>query len=399
MLQAKIYSVAEVTRTIKLLLEENIPTLWIEGEISNFKAHYSGHLYFTLKDENAQISAVMWQSRANQLPFKIEDGLKIQALGNIRVFEKSGRYQIDIIKILPAGLGQLQMEFENLKKRLAEAGLFDEQHKKPLPSYPEKIGLITSPTGAAVRDMINVLQRRAPHINIIIRPTQVQGKEAYLDIVRAIEEFNEFQDVDLLIIGRGGGSIEDLWAFNEEAVAKAIFNSKIPVISAVGHEIDFTIADFVADLRAPTPSAAAELAVPDYNEIKTEIINIRERITFLISDKITRYREKLNHIRRSYGIRRPEDMMRQYAQHLDNIVNRFNQSSVYYVDQLKSKIDNLSVRLQSINPENVLRRGYSITYFNGNIIKSAKRLKPDQQIETRLAEGKISSIIDKIEGE
>ncbi|NOX89785.1 MAG: exodeoxyribonuclease VII large subunit [Calditrichaeota bacterium] len=392
-----IYTVSEITKTIKFLLEENIPTLWLEGEVSNFKAHSSGHYYFTLKDSQAQISAVIWRSRAATLDFALEDGMHVQALGNVRVFERSGRYNFDIIHIQPAGLGRLQMEFERLKKQLEAEGLFEARHKKPIPKYPSRIGVITSETGAAIRDIINVLTRRAPNVEIILRPVQVQGEGAVKDIVRAIGEFNEYGNVDVLIVGRGGGSLEDLWAFNEEAVARAIFASRIPVISAVGHEIDFTIADFVADLRAPTPSAAAELAVPDFVELKQTILRYSEQMKRSVSLKIQRLREQIQAIQKSYGLRRLEDLLRQYAFRIDELtvqlVRNYKQNL-----QIKSRyIEQIHLRLQNLNPKKVLERGYSITYIEGKVVKKASAVKIDQQILTELCQGKIVSQIKKIE--
>jgi len=262
-MEEKIYTVSELTREIKQVLETGFPCLWVEGEISNFKRHSSGHLYFTLKDENSQIRCAMWRYRANDLIFRPEDGMKVLVQGNLQVYEPGGYYQIIVQQVQPAGVGELQLAFEQLKKKLYAEGLFDEAHKKPIPIFPERIGVITSPTGAAIRDIISVITRRFPIAQIILAPVRVQGPGAKEEIVQAIQDFNEFGEVDVLIVGRGGGSLEDLWAFNEEVVARAIFTSKIPIISAVGHEIDFSISDFVADRRAPTPSAAAEMAVPD----------------------------------------------------------------------------------------------------------------------------------------
>jgi len=283
-----VYSVAEITREIKVLLETTIPVIWVEGEISNLKFHSSGHLYFSLKDKDSQIGGVMWRSRNASLFFTPQDGIKVLAMGKVTVYEKRGYYQFDVIKMQPAGIGELQLAFEQLKNRLQEEGLFDEEIKKPLPQYPEKIGIVTSPTGAAIQDLLNILNRRSPGIEISLKPVKVQGEGAAPEIATAIDEFNEYGKVDVLIIGRGGGSLEDLWAFNEEVVARAIFRSNIPVISAVGHEIDFSISDFVADLRAPTHSAAAELAVLDRAELLNRILQYRKTI-FEISESFTKY--------------------------------------------------------------------------------------------------------------
>ncbi len=249
-----IYTVSSLTHEIKMLLETSFPRLWVEGEISNYKAHSSGHIYFTLKDENAQIRCAMWRFKAGELLFRLEDGLKVIVEADIQVYEKSGNYQLIVQQLQPAGIGALQLAFEQLKQRLRAEGLFDEAHKKPLPTFPERVGVITSPTGAAIRDIISVVHRRFPAVQLILYPVRVQGEGAAEEIVHAIKDFNEFKEVDVLIVGRGGGSLEDLWAFNEEKVARAIYASRIPVVSAVGHEVDFSISDFVADRRAATPT-------------------------------------------------------------------------------------------------------------------------------------------------
>jgi len=387
----RIYSVSEITAIIKQLLEESLPTIWLEGEISNFKAHSSGHYYFTLKDKRAQISAVMWRSRTASLPFIPEDGMQVQALGNIRVYEKSGRYQIDVLMMQEAGLGKLQMEFERLKQKLQAEGMFDSAHKKDLPPFPQTIGVITSATGAAIRDIINVLKRRAPHVQIILRPVVVQGADAAADIARAIEEFNRFAKVDVLIIGRGGGSLEDLWAFNEERVARAIFNSKIPVVSAVGHEIDFTIADFVADLRAPTPSAAAELAVPDYVQLKEQLRATEERLRQRIRQYLQQQYEKIHTLGVSYGMRRPQDLIRQYAVQVDELHSQLQKRFTERLRRQKELLHQLEKRLDNLNPQKVLERGYSISYINGRIVQDIRAVNTEEQLLTQLANGTITS--------
>ena len=351
MSSSNIYSVSDITRIIKSLIEENIPVVWVEGEISNFKPHYSGHIYFTLKDSDAQISAVLWKTRAGNLAFDPEDGMLVQALGTIRLYEKSGRYQLDVIRMQAAGIGQLQLAFEELKQKLDAEGLFDPKHKKSLPSFPEKIGIVTSAAGAAIKDIINIIQRRAPHVQLIVRNAKVQGEGAAQDIAEAIREFNNLGDVELLIIGRGGGSYEDLWAFNEEIVARAIYASKIPVISAVGHEIDFTMSDFVADLRAPTPSAAAELAVPDNRELKESILYIQKRINDIFNSKIKIARERINSIKNSYGFKKPQDILKQYALQVDDLNNKLEKSISNLIIQYKEYCYQLSIRLENLNPK------------------------------------------------
>ncbi len=392
----EIYSVSEITHSIKLLLEESIAPLWIEGEVSNFKAHYSGHFYFTLKDSGAQISAVMWRSRASQVRFKLEDGMKIQAFGSIRLYEKSGRYQIDIMRMQPAGVGNLQLAFEQLKEKLKAEGLFDPVHKKPLPAFPSRIGIVTSSTGAAVRDILNVLKRRAPHVEIIIKPAKVQGEGAAEEIAAAIDAFNRWGQVDLLIVGRGGGSLEDLWAFNEEVTARAVFNSKIPIISAVGHEIDFSITDFTADLRAATPSAAAELAVPDFSEIRGQIFYFKERLSRNLQNYINRLKTAVLSLANSYGLRRIEDRLQQLALQVDELDAKLAQACLFQLNQRSNIVTQLEQRLNGINPKQVLKRGYSITYKNGTVVKDTVSLSEGDAIVTEVSGGRFSSSVTKI---
>lgn len=394
----EIFSVSHITRIIKSLLEENIPAIWVEGEISNFKPHYSGHLYFTLKDPDAQISAVVWKSRTSNLTFDPEDGMLVQAYGMIRLYEKSGRYQLDIIRMQPAGIGKLQLAFEQLKQKLDAEGLFDPSIKKGIPFFPEKIGIVTSATGAAIKDMTNVIRRRAPHVQLIVRNAKVQGTGAAEDIANGIREFNQYGDVDLLIVGRGGGSYEDLWAFNEEVVARAIHESAIPVISAVGHEIDFTISDFVADLRAPTPSAAAELAVPDSRELRENIILIQNRITQLFLKKIEFARERIRNIQTSYGYKKPINDIRQYAMQVDELSLKLEQSVSRKIFQNKEYCNQIKIRLRNLDPIKVLERGYSISYIEGRLIKDIKKVNIESEMQTEIASGMILSTVKQKKG-
>ena len=305
-----IFSVSELTRLIKKNLEELFPIIQVEGEVSNCTYHTSGHLYFTLKDSSAIISVVMWRSKVALQSFKIKNGMKVILQGSITVYEPRGNYQLDCNKIIPKGIGELQLRYEELKNKLLAEGLFDNERKKSLPEFPEKIGIVTSPTGAAIRDMINILSRRMPSVEIIIFPVKVQGDEAKNEIAEAIKILNEQNIVDLIIVGRGGGSLEDLWAFNEEIVARAISNSKIPIVSAVGHEIDFTIADFVSDLRAPTPSAAAELVVKDKSElietINNLLYNCKNRLENLIDSEFKSISGFIN----SYAFNIPKQLIK-----------------------------------------------------------------------------------------
>jgi exodeoxyribonuclease VII large subunit len=396
-----VFTVAEITREIKVLLETTIPVVWVEGEISNLKFHSSGHLYFSLKDKDSQINCVMWRSRNAGLFFTPQDGMKVLALGKVTVYEKRGYYQFDVIKLQPAGIGELQFAFEQLKNRLQEEGLFDEEFKKPIPQYPESIGIVTSPTGAAIQDLINILNRRFPGIEIILKPVKVQGEGAASEIATAIDEFNAYGKVDILIVGRGGGSLEDLWAFNEEIVARAIFRSKIPIISAVGHEIDFSISDFVADLRAPTPSAAAELAVPDRNEIMNKILQYRKTI-FEISASLIQYqRDRLKSLIRSYNFLKTPDLVRQYQQRLDELIHTMQLTLGHRFNLLSHKMISLSHRLQALAPESVLKRGYSICYRTEDniVVREASLLKVEDKIKVQFYRGRISGRVEDVHEE
>ncbi|GBE26387.1 MAG TPA: exodeoxyribonuclease VII large subunit [Bacteroidetes bacterium] len=396
--EKKIYTISEITRKIKRLLENAIPSIWLEGEISNFKRHSSGHIYFVLKDENSQISCVMWRGRNNGLYFTPQDGMKIQARGNVTVYEKRGNYQFEVLQMQPAGLGELQMALEQLKQSLKAEGLFDEQHKKKIPQYPEKIGIVTSPTGAAIRDLVSVVQRRFPSVQLILNPVRVQGAEAAGEIARAIDEFNAYGDVDVLIVGRGGGSLEDLWAFNEEVVARAIFRSKIPVISAVGHEIDFGISDFVADLRAPTPSAAAELVVRNREELLHTIQYLAQKMFGRITANVNAYREKINYLANSYALRRPSDVIKQYEQRMDELNKALEMNFTHRIEINKRQVESLRKQLESLNPQSILKRGYSICYReqNNEIIRDAAALEIEEGLHIRFYRGRADSVVKKI---
>lgn len=395
-MEKKVYSVSDITYTIKSLLEESLPTIWVEGEVTNFRAHFSGHYYFSLKDEKSQLSSVMWRTRAEQNSFELADGLLIRCLGNIRVYEKSGRYQLDILQMEKAGQGALQEQFERLKQKLFAEGLFDEDKKKPIPAFPVTIAIITSPTGAAIEDIESVLYRRAPYLKLLLKPVKVQGTGAAQEIAQAIHEVNKERDVDLIIVGRGGGSLEDLWAFNEEIVARAIFDSLVPVISAVGHEIDFTIADFVADLRAPTPSVAAELAVPDKNELIKNFLGFKEKIHSLLNKKITDLIQKIDYLKNSYGLKRSEDMIKQHSQLLDELYLKMEKAVSKMLEDRSEKIGYIKKTLANLNPENTLARGYSITSYNGKIITDSAQVKQKDQLLTNLSKGSIISTVKKI---
>jgi exodeoxyribonuclease VII large subunit len=383
----KIYSVSEITKEIKDLLESSFPFIWVEGEISNFKKHTSGHMYFTLKDEEAQIRCVMWRFINQKLNFMPEDGMKVLVQAELTVYERSGNYQLKVIRMTPSGIGELQMAFEQLKRKLAAEGLFDPVHKKSLPVYPDRIGVVTSPTGAAIRDIVSIIQRRFPQVQIILLPVRVQGEGAAEEIARAIDLFNEYGNVDVIIVGRGGGSLEDLWAFNEEVVARAIFRSKIPVISAVGHEIDFSISDFVADLRAATPSAAAELVVKERREIMQNVHNYYLRLLKAISRVLEFHRERLNNLQKSYGFRKPEDFILQLGQRIDELEERLYLQMRHLFLEKQNEVESFRNRLNALSPLNVLERGYAIVFKKEKVVKNTAELNKGESVIVRLYKG------------
>jgi exodeoxyribonuclease VII large subunit len=398
LIEEKYYTVTELTKEIKFLLENSIPEIWLQGEISNFTHHSSGHMYFSLKDENAQISCVMWHSRNHSLFFTPQDGMKVNVLGRVTVYEKRGNYQFDILQIQPAGVGELQLAFEQLKTRLREEGLFSQEFKKAMPPYPERIGIVTSPTGAAIRDMMTILHRRFPSVEIIVNPVRVQGEGAAAEIAQAVDEFNQYGEVDVLIVGRGGGSLEDLWAFNEEIVARAIFRSKIPVISAVGHEVDFSICDFVADLRAPTPSAAAELVVRSRQELLEVLQKDLKKMTDSMLEGIEYQREKLQTIMSSYAFRQPLDLVMQHFQRLDEMQRSLNNSVSHKIELCQEMLHGLSKRLSLLEHRNVLRRGYSLCFrrADGKLVKKATELEVRDEIAIDFYEGKAFGTVNEV---
>jgi len=393
--EKKVVTITELTRQIKQSLETSFPRMWVEGEISNFKHHTSGHLYFTLKDEGAQLSAVMWRSRVANLTFPPEDGMKVIARGSITVYPPRGNYQIDVEQIQPIGIGELQLAFERLKQKLAAEGLFDPAHKKPIPEFPECIGIITSETGAALQDIRSVLSRRHPSVEVILASVRVQGTGAAGEITEAIEQMNRYGGIDVLIVGRGGGSLEDLWAFNEERVARAIYASKIPIVSAVGHEIDFSIADFVADLRAPTPSAAAELVVRDRTELLEDIGNLCYTMRGAIDTQMSSFRERVASLLTSYSFNRPRDLVREFSQRVDEIDRSLGVSFNHIARTAHQRYDSLRYHLQALNPHGVLKRGYSIVRKEGRIVSSARLLHRGDEAEIQFHDGTIGVQVEK----
>jgi exodeoxyribonuclease VII large subunit len=373
---------------IKSALETGFPRLWLMGELSNVKRHTSGHLYFSLKDEHAQISAVMWRSRLSRVKIPVEDGLRVIVRGSVTVYPPRGSYQLDVDLIQPLGVGELQRRFDELKRRLFEEGLFDESRKRPLPEFPWTIGIVTSETGAAFHDIVSVLERRMPAVEAVLRPVRVQGVGAAEDVAQAIREMNERSDIDVLIVGRGGGSLEDLWAFNEEVVARAIAASRIPVVSAVGHEIDVTIADFVADLRAPTPSAAAELVVRDRREIVELLGNLWYTLRQRVHEKVRREKEKVASLSAGYALNRPRDLLREYIQRLDEQERRMVSAAGHLFGVRQQHLSATTARIVSLNPRSVLKRGYAIVRSGDAIRTRSVQLATGEETEIEFHDGK-----------
>jgi len=390
-------SVFDVTRKIKMLLESEFEMMWVEGEISNFKHYPSGHMYFSLKDEKAAMPCVMWARTTSTLTFKPVNGMKVCVLGKIGVFEKRGYYQLTAHQIQPVGVGALQQAFERLKQKLNQEGLFDSDHKKELPAYVKRVGIVTSAKGAAVRDLISVMQRRWPPAEIVVRPTVVQGVDAGRDIAAAIDECNQYGHFDVLIVGRGGGSIEDLWAFNEEVVARAIFASQIPVISAVGHEIDFTIADFVADFRAPTPSAAAERAVPEKREVLSAFRSLCLRSHSSIQALLAARKSQLGNVQMRYGFQRPMDLVHQKAQRLDELRARLQTSAEQRIQLAAIGLDSLKKQMNALSYQNTLQRGFVIAKDaeTSQIIGKKKALVQNREMHLIFCDGVAESVFKK----
>jgi exodeoxyribonuclease VII large subunit len=393
----KVYTISEVTKEIKILLEQSFGKIWVEGEISNYIKHSSGHRYFTLKDQGAQIKCVMWRWTSGHLFFEPQDGMKVKASGQITIYEKSGQYQLVVTALQPTGIGELELAFQQLKKKLADEGLFDPTHKISIPSYPRRIGVVTSPTGAAIRDILNITKKRAPSIEIILWPVAVQGDVAAEQIAHAIAQFNKLDLIDLLIIGRGGGSLEDLWAFNEEIVARAIFDSELPIISAVGHEIDFSIADFVADLRAPTPTAAAEIAVRATAELPERLMGYLENISSVMFRVIEENKSRIGDISSRYGLKRPLEIITRRAQRTDELSRLLNLHMVHRMGTMKNRSRAIFEKLEIVSPRAVLERGFSYTRdSNGVAIKSFKQVAVDDKLEIIFYEGGVESRVSRI---
>jgi len=418
----KILTVTELTAAIKAVLEPNFRGISVKGEISNFKQQSSGHLYFSLKDAGAQVSAVLFRGSAANLSRMPKDGDQVVAKGEMNLYAPRGQYQIIVRELQFLGLGELLMKFHELKEQLKTRGWFDPEHKQPLPKFPKRIGVVTSPTGAVIKDILNVLKRRFAGIHVILNPVKVQGEGASQEIARAIQEFNRFGECDVLIVGRGGGSIEDLWAFNEEIVAKAIFESKIPVISAVGHETDFTIADWVADVRAPTPSAAAEIAVHEKANLLKFFFDAGHTCKHRIIQRIGQEKQRLANLKRHPLFGSPYRLLGQQIQQIDAARSaldllkptkrielwrqrftpypqRCESAASAVLREKKEKLKRLWAHLRSLDPRNLLKNGYSILFFekDSSIILSAKDLQPNQRFAALMHDGRIEAAVNRIE--
>jgi exodeoxyribonuclease VII large subunit len=394
----QIHTVSSLTRRIKSILEENFAFVWIIGEISNHAIPASGHSYFTLKDQDVVINAVMFKNQKRALKFDPENGMKIMGLARLTLYEPRGTYQLVFEHLEPAGAGALQIGFEQLKARLAKKGFFDEQYKKKLPVLPLKIAVITSGTGAALKDIIKVCQRRFPNCRLEIIPVQVQGDAAPAQISEALETANKTDDCDLIILARGGGSLEDLSAFNTEIVARAIFDSAIPVITGIGHETDFTIADFVADLRAPTPSAAAEIAVPDKNHLIRHINELEDRLTLGFRAQLKHFARKVQQL--ASGLKRPDALIYERRLRLEDYESRLRNLMTVHISGARERLAKYKARLAALDPVSVLKRGYSIVRAaeDGRIITDAQGLRPGDSLEIILARGQVTTKVEKING-
>jgi len=382
-----VLSVSEITNFIKATLEEGFSEISVVGELSNFKAHVSGHWYFTLKDAGAQVSCTMWRGINNYVFFTPQDGMKVIVTGRITVYPPRGSYQIDVRSMKPAGVGELQEAFEKLKQKLSAEGLFDAEHKKQIPKFSKKIGIVTAKDGAALQDLKSIASRRYPLVELVLASCKVQGEGAAKEIAENIKLLNKQNDIGVIIVGRGGGSLEDLWAFNEEIVARAIFDSRIPIISAVGHETDFTISDFVADLRAATPSAAMEIATPSKDELFAFINEFSYYFTQKISNIISDFKEEIAQITSSYGFRLPQDVIKNKAQLLDNILYRFQNTIDNKITFQKNRLDFVRAKIESFNIENTLRRGFVLVRQDGKLIPRLNDFKQNIPVDIKFYDG------------
>jgi exodeoxyribonuclease VII large subunit len=388
----KSFSVSELTSKIKNLLEPEFSAVSVKGEISNFKHHTSGHMYFTLKDKTAELRCVMFRGMNRNIQFKPEDGMDVLLQGKVTVYEMRGQYQLIVETMEPAGIGTLFLAFEALKKQLQSEGLFELSIKKPLPKYPRKIGIVTSQSGAAISDMVNIFQRRAPYIELMLRPAVVQGEEAARDIVNGIKQLDRIKSIDIIIIGRGGGSIEDLWPFNDELLARAISRCKTPIISAVGHETDVTISDMVSDVRAPTPSAAAEISAPSFSELNKIISNNLDQLYNLIDLQLKRQWQSLDRLSDRHEFQRPNTIIERHREVEKKLGHRLSLSLKHIISIKKTNIEGLVKEINALNPVYVLERGYSIAFKReGQIVRKEDDLKVGESFVLKTGKGKMEA--------
>ena len=394
--EKKIFSVSDINKYVKMIFDSDmlLNNVSIRGEITNFKAHYTGHFYFTLKDENSTIKCVMFKGYAQFIKFKPSDGMKVVINGQVSAFERDGVYQVYCKSMSPEGLGDLYLAYEQLKAKLSKEGLFDQTKKKPIPFLPKRVGVITSRTGAVIRDIINVSTRRYPNVNILVYPAAVQGVNVASTVIEGLKTFNKLNNVDVIIIARGGGSFEDLFGFNDEALARQIYESEIPVVSAVGHETDFTICDFVSDLRAPTPSAAAELVYPEYSEIVNRIMTDKKRTIIAMKNYIDRKRQYVDRITAAKLEKVPLDKINRYRLTIDNLITKSEATLRYNIEKYRTRCIKSISMIDALSPLKTITRGYSVTEdINGNVIRKTSDVKPNDEIKITLTDGKINAIV------
>ena len=390
--EKKIYKVSELNKLVKELLEEEFVQVWVEGEISNFKHHSSGHYYFDIKDAGAQLSSVMFRWQAAMLKFCPEDGMKVVVCGNLSLFVKTGRYQLIVLRMEPLGAGPLQVAFQQLLDKLKAEGLFEQSHKKPIPMLVQKMAIITSPTGAVIHDMLTIIERRFSNVQVLIYPVHVQGETAAGEVSAAIEDVNKnFPEMDVIIVGRGGGSLEDLWPFNEEIVARAIYNSALPVISAVGHEVDYTIADFVSDLRAPTPSAAIELVIVNKTALEEKLSGLISRIISSMEYSVKNYQHQLRAVVQNRIFRHPVEFCERLQQEIDYDVESIRTSLSHFFQLKNSSFRSLVDKLNILSPLNILSRGYGISWKlpENRVLKDTAEVSIGDKVRTRLQKGEL----------
>jgi len=388
-MEERIYSVSEVSLEIKRVIERYIPPVWVEGEISNYSVSRAGHVYFSLKDDNALINCVMWRNVAGSIPFLMAAGMRVIVYGDVIIYTGQSQYQINVKQVRAAGMGSLYLAFEALKKKLSDEGLFDPEIKKPIPLYPKRIGVVTSISGAAVRDIIEVSGRRNPSVQLVIFPAQVQGEKAADTIIRGIQTFNRLRNVDLIIIGRGGGSIEDLWAFNEEKLVRAIAASELPIVSAVGHEVDYSLSDFAADYRAPTPSAAAELTVPEKRMIERRLGDYRNRATQYILHTINNRHQLLDNLALRVSRQNPVKILKDRFDLIATLRKRIHQAIRSQIDQSVLRLKDFQGIIRALDPKEILKRGYSLVYKEEKrqLIRSVKSVKVGEKIVVEVSDG------------